>query len=114
MKLSQIVQSCNLNEIVFCSNDEIKAGYCGDLMSDVIGHAESESIWITVQAHKNSIAVALIKGIRAIVFSNDVVVDQELTDKAKEEGINLYSSDKNSFQLCGMIYKLLEDDKNQA
>ncbi len=31
-------------------------------------HATSDSIWITIRAHKNSIAVALIKDIRAIIL----------------------------------------------
>lgn len=85
MKLSQIVDHCSLKEVVFLSDEDIKTGYCGDLMSDVIAHADNESIWVTVQAHKNSIAVALIKDIKAIIFTNDVEISQELKEKAKEE-----------------------------
>lgn len=108
MKLSKIIEECKLNKIVNCSDDEIKNGYCGDLMSDVIAHAGTDSIWVTVQAHKNSIAVALIKDIRAIIFSNSVAISEELIEKAKEENINLLSSDRNSFQLCGLLFRLLE------
>ncbi len=108
MKLSQIVDHCSLKEVVFLSDEDIKNGYCGDLMSDVIAHADNESIWVTVQAHKNSIAVALIKDIKAIIFTNDVEISQELKEKAKEEKINLFKSEKNSFQICGLLYQLLE------
>lgn len=109
MKLSQIINKCTLQKVVFCSDDDIKAGYCGDLMSDVIANAANNSIWITIQAHKNSIAVALIKDIRAIVFTNNVDLNQELIEKAREEKINLLRTEKNSFQISGLIYKLLED-----
>lgn len=114
MKLSQIISKCALQKVVFCSDDEITTGYCGDLMSDVIANAASSSIWITIQAHKNSIAVALIKDIRAIVFTNNVDLNQELIDKAKEEKINLLKTKENSFQISGLLYKLLEEnsDKN--
>lgn len=73
-----------------------------------MAHAEPDSIWVTIQAHKNSIAVALIKDIKAIVFTNDVPIDQEVIEKAKEENINLLSTSKNSFKICGEIYSIME------
>ena len=109
MKLSQIIKRCGLQKVVFCSDDDIQTGYCGDLMSDVIAHADSDSIWITIQAHKNSIAVALIKDIKAIVFTNNVEVNQDLVEKAQEEKINLLKSEMDSFHISGLLYQLLED-----
>ncbi len=108
MKLSEIIEGCSLQKIVFHSDEEIEAGYCGDLMSDVIANASGDSIWVTVQAHKNSIAVALIKDIKAIIFTNNVEINQEVIEKAKEESIALLGTEKNSFQICGLLYKLLE------
>jgi len=108
MKLKKIIEKCQLREVVFHQDCEIKAGYCGDLMSDVMAHAEPYSIWITIQAHKNSIAVALIKDIKAIVITNDLPIDLEVIEKAREEHINLFSTPKNSFKICGEIYSILE------
>ena len=113
MKLSEIIKKSDLEKVVFCSDDEIETGYCGDLMSDVIANAENNSIWITIQAHKNSIAVALIKDIKAIIFANNIELGPELIKKAKEEEINLLKSKKNSFVICGNLYKLLEGDSNK-
>lgn len=113
MKLKQIADQCFLQKVVFCSDDEIETGYCGDLMSDVIANADSNSIWITIQAHKNSIAVALIKDIKAIVFANNVEINQDLIEKAKEEKINLLRSEKSSFHICGMLYHLLEGNSDK-
>lgn len=109
MRLSQIIIECDLQKVVFCEDNDIKTGYCGDLMSDVIANAENSSIWVTIQAHKNSIAVALIKDIKAIIFTNSVKVNQEMIEKAKEEKINLLRSEKNSYEICGLLYQLLED-----
>jgi hypothetical protein len=113
MKLSQIISKCALQKVVFCSDNEINTGYCGDLMSDVIANAVHGSIWITIQAHKNSIAVALIKDIRAIIFTNNIKINQGLIAKAKEEKINLFRSEKNSFQISGLLYQLLEDHSDK-
>jgi hypothetical protein len=110
MKLKEIADKCSLQKVVFCSDDEIETGYCGDLMSDVIANAASDSIWITIQAHKNCIAVALIKDIKAIVFANNVDIDSDLIEKAREEKINLLRSEQSSFHICGMLYHLLEGD----
>jgi len=108
MKLSKLVNKCQLEKIVFCTDCEVENGYCGDLMSDVMAHAEAECIWITIQAHKNSIAVALIKDIKSIVFTNNVTVEKEVIEKAEEEKINLLRTNKDSFTVCGEIYGLME------
>jgi len=92
MKVSKIIDKCQLKKIVFSANYEISTGYCGDLMSDVMAHAKPDSIWITIQAHKNSIAVALIKDINAIIFTNNVSISQEVIEKAKEEKIEFISN----------------------
>jgi len=108
MKLSKIIDKCRLEKIVFCTDCEVETGYCGDLMSDVMAHAETNCIWITIQAHKNSIAVALIKDIKSIIFTNNVTLDKEVIKKAKEEKINLLRTDKNSFTVCGEIFCMME------
>jgi len=108
MKLSKIIDKCRLEKIVFYDDCEVETGYCGDLMSDVMAHAEPECIWITIQAHKNSIAVALIKDIKSIIFTNNVKLEKEVIEKAKEEKINLLRTDKNSFTVCGEIFCMME------
>ena len=108
MRLSKIIDKCKLEKIAICSDCEIETGYCSDLMSDVMAHAVPNCIWVTIQAHKNSIAVALIKDIRAIIFTNNVPVEREVIKKAKEERINLLRTKKDSFTVCGEICCMLE------
>ena len=108
MKISEIIEKCQLKKVVFTADHEVNNGYCGDLMSDVMANAQPDSIWITIQAHKNSIAVALIKDIKAIIFTNNVSIHQEVIKKAKEERINLFQISKDSFTVSGEIYSMLE------
>ena len=43
-------------------------GYCSDLLSDVMGNACEGEIWITLQTHKNIMAVAALKEVAAILL----------------------------------------------
>ena len=56
-----------------------------------------------------SIAVALIKDIKAILFTNNVMISQEVIEKAEEEKVNLFRTSKNSFTISGEIYTIMED-----
>ncbi|MCK5595543.1 serine kinase, partial [bacterium] len=49
------------------------------------------------------------KDIPAIIFTNNVQIEPEVIEKAKEEKINLLRTKKDSFTVCGEIYGMLED-----
>jgi hypothetical protein len=86
---------------------EVTDGYCGDLLSWVMGRAPHDSIWVTIMSNRNVIAVAVLAEIRAILFAEGVLPDEEMCEKAKEEGIALLTSEKPTFELAGQIYTLL-------
>ncbi|HCI28935.1 MAG TPA: iron-sulfur binding hydrogenase [Fervidobacterium sp.] len=106
MKLSQIVEETGLRSV--CSRDdcEIEHGYVGDLLSIVMRSAKENTIWLTVQSHVNIIAVAALTGIKAIVLCEGVEFPDDTIQKAKEEGINLFTSGQNAYILAGKIYSL--------
>ena len=37
---------------------EIRGGYASDLISDVIANAQEGDLWVTLQTHQNTVAVA--------------------------------------------------------
>ena len=39
---------------------EIMDGYCGDLLSEIMGNAPAGCVWLTVQGHQNIVAVAVL------------------------------------------------------
>ncbi|MCL2246756.1 MAG: serine kinase, partial [Lentimicrobiaceae bacterium] len=47
---------------------EITGGYTCDLLSDVMGHAQEGNVWITLQTHKNVMAIASLKELAAIIL----------------------------------------------
>lgn len=87
--------------------EEITGGFTSDLLSDVMGNAEEDSVLITIQAHKNTIACCSLAGITAIVICSGRKVPQDMIDAAKEEGIAIFTTKENQFITSHKIYGIL-------
>lgn len=88
--------------------NQIEGGYVGDLLSFVMSHAKEKNIWITIQGHINSVAVASLLGLSAIILSEDVVPDEEMIKKANEEEIPVLSTSMSSFDFICSFYQYLK------
>lgn len=82
----------------------VTGGYCGDLLSEVMGNAGMGCVWLTVQAHQNIVAVAVLREMAAIVITGGATPSAETLDKADKEGIPLMTYPGPSFELSGQIY----------
>lgn len=85
---------------------EVSDGYCGDLLSDVMGNAAQGAAWITVQSHQNIVAVAVLRELAAIILVNGRVPDEETKAKAEEEGIPVLVTPLSAYQVAGRLYEL--------
>lgn len=85
----------------------IEGAYVSDLLSDVMGKAEKNSLWITSQIHKNIVAVASLKELSAIVIVNERSASEELLAQAEAEDIVILSSGLPAFETAGKIYNFL-------
>jgi len=81
--------------------------YASDLLSDVMAKAGEDSALITIQAHKNTIAVASLVGIRAVVVCNERPVPDDMVEAAKAEEIAIYRTPKTQFEVSGLLYREL-------
>ena len=108
MYLKEIITACDLIVVEMPDeNVEIRAAYTSDLLSDVMGHCPDNSILITVQNHKNSVAVSTLVGVRAIVIAHNRDVSEEMRGLACREGIALLRSADDQFTLSCRIGALL-------
>ena len=81
---------------------EIKGGYTSDLLSDVMG------IWITLQTHKNIMAIASLKELAAIVLVKGYRPEEDTVSESEAEGIPILSTSRQTFEMTGEIYELLQ------
>jgi len=108
MKLQQLKDNDNFTLVVNSENsDEITNAYTSDLLSDVMGNAPEEAILITIQAHKNTIAVSSLTNTAAIILCNDRIAPSDMVEAAEEENIAIFSTSLNQFQASCKIGKLL-------
>ncbi|MFO7729880.1 MAG: iron-sulfur binding hydrogenase [Spirochaetia bacterium] len=76
---------------------ELQDAYTSDLLSDVMGNAPANSVLITVQGHKNTVAVANLVGMPAIILCNGRGVPPDMQESAEQEGIALYTTKLDQF-----------------
>ena len=112
MKVTDIVSALNLTIISGKGglNNEIKGGYVSDLLSDVIGNAGEGDIWITLQSHKNIVAVASLKEISAIIIVRGSKPEEETIIRSDEENIPVLSTDADTFNITGRLFELLSKE----
>ncbi len=109
MKISEIIDILSLT--VFNAGDTDKAitgGYTSDLLSDVMGNAEADCIWITLQTHRNVAAIAALKEIGAVILVKGLEPDENMLKNAREESITLLGTNEESFAISGKLYDLLK------
>lgn len=86
---------------------EIKGCFIGDLLSWVMSKGQPGDAWVTVQAHLNVVAVALLREFPCIIVCDSAEVDEEMIAKCKEEGLNLIKTNLSSYEVAKVLSKLL-------
>jgi serine kinase of HPr protein (carbohydrate metabolism regulator) len=85
-------------------NRPVQGGYCGDLLSDVMGNAQAGSVWLTIQGHQNIIAVAVLREMAAIILTSNTTPQAETQEKADEEAIPLLQWSGSTYELAGRFH----------
>ena len=109
MQVKEIIDILNLK--IFGGSQgldrEITGGYTSDLLSDVMGHADSGKVWITLQTHKNVIAIASLKELAAVILIKGNTPDADMLAQAEDEGIPVLGTNEEAFETTGKLYNLI-------
>jgi hypothetical protein len=109
MNLETIVQALQLR--VKSGGDrlavEVRGGYVGDLLSDVMANSREGDLWITRQIHQNIVAVASLKDLAGIILVRGAEPAADTLEKAVRENIPLFMADLPAFEMAGRIYQML-------
>ncbi len=85
---------------------QIKDGYCGDLLSEIMANAPQGCVWLTIQGHQNIVAVAVLREMAAIIITGGQTPDEETLQKANQENIPILLGSHSAYQLAGRLYAL--------
>ncbi len=85
---------------------EITGAYVGDLLSRVMAGARRGYVWVTIQAHPNVVAVAVLGELAAVVIAEGVKPDPAGIARAEDEGIPVLTTAKPSYEVCVGLARL--------
>jgi hypothetical protein len=109
MKISEIAAALGAE---ICQEEfedaEVTGAYTSDLLSDVMAHAKDGGALITIQAHKNTVAVAELVNVSVIIICNSRPLPDDMLEAAKDEGIAVILTKENQFTVSGKLYALLK------
>ena len=106
MTIHELTENLNLTPLNVADNINVTGAFASDLLSDVVGNTSEGNILLSVQVHKNIVAVASLVGLAAVIITSGRKPDQSVIDAAKENGLNLLSSEESTFMLAGKLYEL--------
>ncbi len=85
----------------------IEGGYCGDLLSWVMGRAKTAQAWVTIMSNVNIAAVATLCDVAVIVLSENVSPDAGVRETAEARGINIIKTPMPTFEAAALISTLI-------
>jgi hypothetical protein len=108
MKLSEIIKQLDLTTQTKTPDLKVgvTGGYVSDMLSDVMANTNKGNIWITLQIHQNTVAVAVLKELAGIILINGKQPAAETIHKAEQENIPIMSTELSAFDLICKLCKL--------
>lgn len=107
MKVSEFANKNELTLLCLPEDREITGCYIGDLLSWVMGRAESGSAWVTIMQNQNVLAVASLSDVACVIFAEGVMPEKEIIALAEEKGINLLSAEGTAFSVAKKLAQIL-------
>lgn len=108
MTVQELAERLSLTPVNVDDPDrEVEGGYCGDLLSWVMGNAQAGDAWITIMSNDNVVAVAVLTDVACVILSEGVTLDDRVRSLAEKKGVNVYSSEAPTFALAAKVAALL-------
>lgn len=108
MTVKELIIKLNLKILVDGDlNREITGGYCGDLLSWVMGRAQSGDCWFTVMGNINAIAVAVLADCACIVLTENAPLDDDAKARAEMQGVTVLATEENSYSMANKLGSIL-------
>ncbi len=103
MTVSEFANKHSLKILCLPDDRQITGGYAGDLLSWVMGRAQSGDAWITIMSNANILAVATLADVSCIILSEGVTLDEDILNTAKAKGINILSGEADTYRISALL-----------
>ena len=107
MTVNDLARELELTALSVTDGDrEIEGAYVGDLLSWVMGRAQSGNAWITIMSNINIVAVAALTDVACVILAEDVTVEESVLNTAAQKGVNLLASGMTAYELAKKLAAL--------
>lgn len=109
MTVSELSKICNFEILTGGKSleNKVTGGYCGDLLSWVMGRAKSGDAWITVMGNENAVAVAVLAEVSCIILAQGASLDAQAQKRAEENYVAVLKSDRSAFDIAVAVHEAL-------
>ncbi len=108
MRVSELVEKMKLEALSLpCPEREVDGAYAGDLLSWVMGRAESGCVWATIMTNINVVAVASLADVSACVICENCPLDGEIVRTALSKDVNLLRTPLPLYEFCRELSKII-------
>lgn len=107
MIINNFAEQLKLEPLFDFYNDiNVEGVYIGDLLSIVMSKAKQNYVWITIQTHINTIAVAELLDLSCIIVVEGMEVEKETIEKAKELNIPIFKTNESAYEVACRLNNL--------
>ncbi len=108
MTVNDILNNAEFTAVALPQSDrEISGVYIGDLLSWVMGKAQSGDAWITIMSNVNILAVASLTDCACIILSEGVTLEEDVIKTAEDKGINVLSFQGSSYEAAVYLNQVI-------
>lgn len=110
MRLRDIAAALDLEVLTPALRHELDAevtrAHTSDLLSDILAAAPAGALAVTLQAHMNTVAVAVHAHLAGVIFAGGRAPGDDVIERARDEGVPLLRTTASSFDVSGRLYEL--------
>ncbi len=105
MKVNDILEAVCGRVVCGDTDKEIDGVYVGDLLSRAMSHVTDGCLWVTIMTNVNVVAVATLTEPAAIVLAEDVLLQDDAVESARENGITVVSTPLSAYEICVRLHE---------
>ena len=107
MTVSDLQTALSLTPVTLPEGDRETAGvYIGDLLSWVMGRAQSDNVWLTIMSNLNLVAVATLADVACILLCEGVTPEESVRATAEAKGVNILTTEMTAYEVAKKLAEL--------
>ena len=106
MTVQQFIENTGWHALTDVPETEITSAYVCDMLSWVMARAQFGTVWITVQAHVNVVAVAALTGCACVVIPDSITISDETLAAARNKDVCIISAPYTSYGAAAKLHDL--------